>query len=56
MATQSVEFDKGIDFDQEALSRLQLTDAAALQDYMQNYREHVKSDLEAVTQFEHREA
>jgi HD-like signal output (HDOD) protein len=56
MATQSVEFDKGIDFDQDALSRLQLTDATALQDYIQNYRELVKSDLEAVTQFDHREA
>ena len=56
MANQPVEFDKGLDFDQDALNRLQLTDAAALQDYMQNYRELVKSDLEAVTQFEHREA
>ncbi len=52
MAAQTVEFDKGIDFDQEALNRLQLTDAAALQDYMENYRELVKGDLEAVTQFE----
>ena len=52
MASQTVEFDKGIDFDQDALNRLQLTDAAALQDYMENYRELVKGDLEAVTQFE----
>jgi hypothetical protein len=52
MATQMVEFDKGLDFDQEALNTLQLTDATALQDYMENYRELVKGDLEAVTQFD----
>lgn len=52
MATQAVEFDKGIDFDQESLEHLQLNDAAVLEEYIRNYRELVKVDLEAVTQFE----
>lgn len=52
MATQAVEFDKGIDFDQESLDHLQLNDTAVLEEYIRNYRELVKVDLEAVTQFE----
>lgn len=52
MAAQAVEFDKGIDFDQESLDHLQLNDTAVLEEYIRNYRELVKVDLEAVTQFE----
>jgi HD-like signal output (HDOD) protein len=47
-----VEFDKGNDFDREALDHLQLNDDTLLSDYMTNYRELLKQDLEQVTQFE----
>ena len=52
MSGQSVAFDKGVDFDPHALERLQLTDQQVLNNYMQSYRDLIKSDLEQVTQFE----
>ena len=52
MSPQPMEFDKGAEFDTDALNHLQLNDAQVLQEYMQTYRELVKVDLEAVTQFE----
>jgi putative nucleotidyltransferase with HDIG domain len=52
MSGQSVDFDKGVDFDSKALERLQLTDQQVLNNYMQSYRDLIKSDLEQVTQFE----
>ncbi len=52
MSGQSVEFDKGVDFDLKALEHLQLTDQQVLNNYMQSYRDLIKSDLEQVTQFE----
>jgi len=53
MTPQPMDFDKGVDFDQDALNHLRLNDAHVLQEYMQSYRELVRADLEAVTQFDH---
>lgn len=53
MNPQPMDFDKGADFDADALNHLQLNDAQVLQEYMQSYRQLVQSDLEAVTQFDH---
>jgi HD-like signal output (HDOD) protein len=44
-----IEFDKGIQFDQEALARLRLTDPETLDEYLANYKQIISSDLEAVT-------
>jgi hypothetical protein len=52
MSTHTVLFDKGIEFDPKALEHLQLTDPQVLNEYMQSYRDLIKSDLEQVTQFE----
>jgi len=52
MKPQPMDFDKGVDFDPDALNHLQLNDAHVLQEYMQRYRELVRTDLEAVTQLE----
>jgi putative nucleotidyltransferase with HDIG domain len=52
MGTQTVEFDKGLDFDQKTLEQLQLADPQVLNEYMQTYRGLIKADLEQVTQFE----
>jgi HD-like signal output (HDOD) protein len=46
------EFDKGNDFDRKALDHLQLNDDKVLADYMTNYRELLKQDLEQVTQMD----
>jgi putative nucleotidyltransferase with HDIG domain len=53
LSTQRMDFDKGVDFDPEALNHLQLTDAHVLQGYMESYRELANTDLEAVAQLEH---
>jgi HD-like signal output (HDOD) protein len=46
---QPIEFDRGIQFDQEALARLRLTDPATLEEHISNYRQIISSDIEAVT-------
>jgi HD-like signal output (HDOD) protein len=50
MAERPVEFDKGADFDPEALSRLRLNDPNLVNEYIANYQSIVKSDIEQVTQ------
>ncbi len=44
----AVEFDKGLDFDQEALERLHLDDPQLLSEYISNYAAAVKADMEQV--------
>jgi putative nucleotidyltransferase with HDIG domain len=53
LSTHQMDFDKGVDFDPEALNQLQLTDPHVLQEYMESYRELAKTDLGTVAQFEH---
>lgn len=52
MATKPVEFDKGLDFDQEALVKLQLNDPNLVNEYITNYTSIVQSDIEQVTQLD----
>jgi HD-like signal output (HDOD) protein len=44
-----IEFDAGIQFDPDALSQLRLTDPTVLEDHIDNYRQLLSSDIEAVT-------
>jgi HD-like signal output (HDOD) protein len=52
MAEHPVEFDKGVDFDQEALARLRLNDPSLVNEYIAKYTSIVQSDIEQVTQFD----
>ena len=52
MATKPVGFDKGQDFDQEALNKLQLNDPNLVNEYIANYTSIVQSDIEQVTQLD----
>jgi putative nucleotidyltransferase with HDIG domain len=52
MATKPIEFDKGLDFDQEALTKLQLNDPNLVNEYIANYTSIVQSDIEQVTQLD----
>jgi HD-like signal output (HDOD) protein len=47
-----VEFDKGMAFDETALSRLQLNDPALLDNYVANYRKLIRADIEQVTRLD----
>lgn len=46
-----VEFDKGANYDPQALERLQLSDENVLKEYMAEYGEVIQSDVEEVTAF-----
>ena len=52
MAERPVEFDKGLDFDQEALARLHLNDPNVVNEYVSNYTAIVQSDIDQVTQID----
>lgn len=52
MGMPAIDFDKGAAFDPKALDHLQLNDQQVLNEYINSYRELVKADLEAVTQFD----
>jgi HD-like signal output (HDOD) protein len=53
MSEQPVEFDKGVDFDREALALLHLDDHDLLQEYLTNSAKPIKAEIEQVTQFDH---
>lgn len=48
IAGTPVEFDKGVDFDPEAMHVLQLDAAGALDHYIDNYRKVIQADIDAV--------
>lgn len=50
MTEQPTQQDKGVDFDQDALIRVKLTDPNMVNEYITNYASIVQSDVEAVTQ------
>ncbi len=52
MAVKPVEFDKGQDFDPEALTKLQLNDPNLVNEYIANYTSIVQADIEQVTQLD----
>jgi putative nucleotidyltransferase with HDIG domain len=49
----AVEFDKGIDFDQEALARLKLEDPNVLEQYIRNYTEVINTDIREAAMIAH---
>jgi HD-like signal output (HDOD) protein len=48
-----VEFDKGVEFDQGALKRLQLDDANVLEEYVRNYTEVINADIREAAMLAH---
>jgi hypothetical protein len=52
IADVPVEFDKGADFDPEALERLRLGDPTVLNEYLISYTNILQTDLEQVMQLE----
>lgn len=48
-----VEFDKGVEFDQGALKRLQLDDANVLEEYVRNYTEVIHADIREAAMLAH---
>ena len=49
----SVEFDKGVDFDQVALERLHLDDPNVLEEYIRNYTEVINEDIREAAMIAH---
>lgn len=52
IADVPVEFDKGVDFDEAALAKLQLTDESVLNEYIANYTSMIQTDIAQVTHLE----
>ncbi|MGA9121585.1 MAG: HDOD domain-containing protein [Bacteroidota bacterium] len=52
IADVPVEFDKGTDFDSDALERLQLTDQNVLNEYLTSYTDMFQSDLDQIMHLE----
>jgi HD-like signal output (HDOD) protein len=50
---EPVEFDKGIEFDQEALTKLRLDDQNVLEEYIKNYTEVINSDIREAAMIAH---
>jgi HD-like signal output (HDOD) protein len=48
----AVEFDKGVNFDPDALARLQLNDELVLNEYVMNYSTLLQTDLAQFTQYD----
>ena len=48
-----VEFDKGVEFDQGALQRLQLDDPNVLEEYIRNYTEVINADIREAAMLAH---
>ena len=47
----NVFFDKGIDFDQDALALLKLSDEAVLDSYIDRYKEELQGEIDKVTEY-----
>jgi putative nucleotidyltransferase with HDIG domain len=52
MSGNSVEFDKGLEFDPATLAHLQLQDEQVITEYINRYTELIKADIEQVTQLD----